>query len=49
MLYKMGKQAIVLRTGTYRITVKFINNNGLENIKDITLTINGEIKHKIKK
>ncbi|MDR0567818.1 MAG: hypothetical protein LBG87_01240 [Spirochaetaceae bacterium] len=44
LLDKAGKQIVTLKAGTHRIAVKTVDNDGLENIEDITLTINGGLK-----
>ncbi|MDR0525261.1 MAG: site-specific DNA-methyltransferase [Spirochaetaceae bacterium] len=44
LLDKAGKQSITLKPGKHNIAVKVVDNDGLENIEDITLTINGGIK-----
>ena len=41
---KIGKQTIVLKTGTHNIAVKVIDNDGLENIEVVKIKINGELK-----
>ena len=40
---KEGKQIIVLKTGTHNVAVKAVDNDGLENIEDVKLKINGGI------
>ena len=40
---KAGRQAIVLKIGTYNIAVKVVDNDGLENIEVVKLKINGGI------
>jgi DNA modification methylase len=40
---KEGKQILNLKSGTYNIAVKVVDNDGLENIEVIKLKINGEI------
>jgi hypothetical protein len=34
----------MLKTGTYNIAVKVVDNDGLENIEVVKLKINGKIK-----
>lgn len=41
---KVGKQIIVLKTGTHNIAVKVVDNDGLENMEVIILKINGGLK-----
>ena len=41
---KEGKQIVSLKTGTHAIAVKVVDNDGLENMEVIPLTINGEVK-----
>jgi DNA modification methylase len=41
---KEGKQIVMLKTGTYNIAVKVVDNDGLENIEVVKLKINGKIK-----
>jgi site-specific DNA-methyltransferase (adenine-specific) len=41
---KEGKQAISLKTGRHTIAVKVVDNDGLENMEVVKLTINGEVK-----
>jgi site-specific DNA-methyltransferase (adenine-specific) len=41
---KAGKQIISLKAGTHNIAVKVVDNDGLENIEVIKLTVNGEVK-----
>jgi DNA modification methylase len=41
---KQGKQTVSLKPGTHHIAVKVIDNDGLENMETVKLTLNGEIK-----
>ncbi|MHB9291311.1 hypothetical protein Holit_00385 [Hollandina sp. SP2] len=41
---KEGKQIISLKTGTYNIAVKVVDNDGLENMEIIKLKINGVVE-----
>ncbi|MDR0644016.1 MAG: site-specific DNA-methyltransferase, partial [Treponema sp.] len=41
---KEGKQIVFLKTGTHRIAVKVVDNDGLENMEIITLKINGAVE-----
>jgi DNA modification methylase len=39
-----GKQIIFLKSGAHTIAVKVVDNDGLENIETVRLTINGKLK-----
>jgi DNA modification methylase len=41
---KAGKQVVSLKTGTHYIAVKVVDNDGLENMETVKLTVNGKIK-----
>ncbi|MDR2446247.1 MAG: hypothetical protein LBD58_02985 [Treponema sp.] len=41
---KEGKQIISLKPGTHTIAVKVVDNDGLENMEVVKLTVNGEVK-----
>lgn len=40
---KEGKQIVSLKPGTHTIAVKVVDNDGLENIETMKLTINGGV------
>jgi site-specific DNA-methyltransferase (adenine-specific) len=44
ILDKEGKQVVSLKPGTRYIAVKVVDNDGLENMETVKLTVNGEIK-----
>jgi len=41
---KTGKQVVSLKAGTHYIAVKVIDNDGLENMETVKLTVNGKVK-----
>jgi DNA modification methylase len=41
---KEGKQIVSLKAGTYHIAVKVVDNDGLENMETVKLTVNGKVK-----
>jgi hypothetical protein len=41
---RQGKQTVSLKPGTHHIAVKVVDNEGLENMETVKLTLNGEIK-----
>jgi hypothetical protein len=44
LLDKDGKQIVSLKPGTHHIAVKVVDNDGLENMEMVKLTVNGEVK-----
>ncbi|MDR0638323.1 MAG: hypothetical protein LBG27_05380 [Spirochaetaceae bacterium] len=40
---KEGKQVIALKPGTHHIAVKVVDNDGLENMEAVKLTVNGKV------
>jgi DNA modification methylase len=44
LMDKQGKQIITLKSGTYHIAVKVVDNDGLENTEIVKLTVNGKLK-----
>jgi site-specific DNA-methyltransferase (adenine-specific) len=44
LLDKEGKQVVKFKAGVHNIAVKVVDNDGLENIEVIKLTVNGKVK-----
>jgi site-specific DNA-methyltransferase (adenine-specific) len=44
LLDKEGKQIVSLKPGTHHIAAKVVDNDGLENMEIVKLTVNGEVK-----
>jgi hypothetical protein len=41
---KEGKQIVSLKAGIYTIAVKVVDNDGLENMETVKLTVNGKVE-----
>jgi hypothetical protein len=46
MIDKEGRQTAKFKAGLHNIAVKVVDNDGLENIEEIKLQVNGEIERK---